>query len=214
MTISPLRQFVLAAALWLPACFALWALLISPLMWPVAKLTGFALLQILPNVVEALETDGPRFEVVTRLLTEPDASGRVGQLLLTSTPMVYAWCLPLFAGLVMATPLSAARRMLQIAIGFAVLWLVVSWGAFFDALYLLQFRAGPLGEAALLRAGFSAEAVGLGYQFGYLVLPAVTPAALWILLNRVFIESLVGWTGEPDAVSDGLSDSAQDNSNS
>jgi len=210
MSISPLRQFVLAAALWLPACFALWAVLISPLLWPVAKLAALALHQFLPDVVLALETDGPRFEVVTRLLTEPDASGRVGNLVLTSTPMIYAWCLPLFAGLVMATPLSAGQRLLQIGIGFAVLWLVVSWGAFFDALYLLQFRAGPLGQAALAQAGFSIDGIALGYQFGYLVLPAVTPAALWILLNRAFIESLVGWIKEPEAAPHGPSPAPED----
>jgi hypothetical protein len=199
MTISPLRQFVLAAMLWLPACFALWAVLISPILWPVAKLANLALQQFLPSLVEAIEPEGPRFEIVTRLLTEPDASGRVGQLILSSTPMIYAWCLPMFAGLVMATPLAVGRRLLQFAIGFPVLWLVVAWGAFFDALYLLQFRAGPLGQAALAKAGFSIDAVAMGYQFGYLILPAVVPIALWILLNRAFLEDLVGWTREPES---------------
>lgn len=210
MQISPLRQVVLAAMLWLPACFALWAALIGPLLWPVAKLVALALGQVLPNLVQAIEQDGPRFDIVTRLLTEPDASGRVGQLILTSTPMVYAWCLPLFAGLVMATPLEAGRRLLQLAVGFPAMWLVVAWGGFFDALYLLEFRAGPLGQAALAKAGFTADAIGLGYQFGYLILPAVTPIALWILLNRAFIESLVGWTREPGAAGTGPSDAPKD----
>ena len=42
-----------------------------------------------------------------------------------------------------------------------------------------------------------AQMVALAYQFGYLILPAVVPAALWIGLNRSFIERLVRRDGEP-----------------
>lgn len=203
MQLSPLRQFILAAMLWLPACFAIWAALVSAILWPVARIAEFVLQRLLPRSIEAIEQNGAVFEIVTRILTEPDASGRVGQMVLTAAPMVYAWCLPLFAGLVMAAPISGRQRLLQFAIGIPVLWLVVCWGAVFDALYLLQFKAGPLGAAALQLQGWSAEGVGLGYQFGYLILPAVTPVAMWILLNARFLEELVGWHGEPEAVSRG-----------
>ncbi|MBE5316339.1 MAG: hypothetical protein H4O13_13180 [Xanthomonadales bacterium] len=197
MQLSPLRQFILAAALWLPACFFLWAVLISPILLPVAKIAQLVLLQLLPQTVELIEQDGQNFEVVTRLMTEADASGRVGQLVLTSTPMIYAWCLPLFAGLVMAAPIEVRQRLKQFAIGVPVLWLVVSWGAVFDALYLLQFQAGPLGEAALQQAGLAPNFVAMGYQFGYLILPPVVPIVLWIGLNSAFLQELVEFTREP-----------------
>ncbi len=176
MQLSPLRQFILAAALWL---------------------AQLVLLQLLPQTVELIEQDGQNFEVVTRLMTEADASGRVGQLVLTSTPMIYAWCLPLFAGLVMAAPIEVRQRLKQFAIGVPVLWLVVSWGAVFDALYLLQFQAGPLGEAALQQAGLAPNFVAMGYQFGYLILPPVVPIVLWIGLNSAFLQELVEFTREP-----------------
>jgi hypothetical protein len=197
MQLSPLRQFILAAALWLPACFFLWALLISPILWPVARVADLILVQLMPLAIEGIEQSGQQFEVVTRLLTEADASGRIGQLILTSTPMVYAWCLPLFAGLVMAAPLERRSRLIQFAIGVPVLWLVVCWGAVFDALYLLQFKAGPLGEAALQQAGLGTDLVALGYQFGYLILPPVVPIALWIGLNSAFLQELVEFNREP-----------------
>jgi hypothetical protein len=197
MQLSPLRQFILAATLWLPACFFLWAVLINPLLWPVAEIAELVLRGVLPRTVEAIDQSGNGFEVVTTLLTQADAAGRVGQLVLTSTPMVYAWCLPLFAGLVMAAPLNARARLKQFAIGVPVLWLVVSWGAVFDALYLLQFQAGPLGEAALRQAGISADLIALGYQFGYLILPPVIPIALWIGLNSAFLQDLVNFEREP-----------------
>jgi len=197
MQLSPLRRFILAATLWLPSCFFLWAVLINPILWPVAEIAELVLRMLLPQTVEAIEQSGNGFDVVTRLLTEANASGQVGQLLLTSTPMVYAWCLPLFAGLVMAAPLTVRDRLKQFAIGIPVLWLVISWGAIFDALYLLQFRAGALGEAALKQAGISGDLVGLGYQFGYLILPPVIPIALWIALNSAFLQELVNFDREP-----------------
>jgi hypothetical protein len=197
MQLSPLRQFILAAALWLPACFFLWAVLISPILLPVAKLAQLVLVNLLPQAIEIIEQDGQNFEVVTRLLTEADASGRVGQLVLTSTPMIYAWCLPLFAGLVMAAPIESRQKLKQFAVGIPVLLLVVSWGAVFDALYLLQFQAGPLGEAALLQGGVSPNFVAMGYQFGYLILPPVVPIVLWIGLNSEFLQELVEFTREP-----------------
>lgn len=208
MTLSPLRRFVLQALLWLPLSFCLWAVFASPVIWLPAKVSDFVLTRQLPDTVTRVEQDKARLEIETKLRTEPDAHGRVGVIVLQATPMIYAWCLPLFAGLVMATPLSGRRRALQIAIAFPILWLVVSWGAVFDVLYLLQFRAGPLGAAALVRNGWSQDGIALGYQFGYLILPAVSPVALWILMNQRFLEMLVGWR-EPGDEDDGPSEQVQ-----
>ena len=201
MQLSPLRQFILAAMLWLPASFFLWAVFASPVVWPVARLSGLVLTSWMPEIVSAVVHNVARLEIETRLLTGVGA--QAGLIVLEVNPLIYAWCLPLFAGLVMATPVSARRRLLQFAIGLPVLWLVASWGAIFDVLKLLMFNAGPLGQSALAARGLSPDAVGLGYQFGYLILPAVTPVALWILLNRRFLEALLGWREEPEAVAAG-----------
>lgn len=208
MTISPLRQFVLAAMLWLPACFALWALWATLIVWPVAGVTDWVLPHLLPDAIAGVELAGPKLEVETKLLTQADASGRVGAMVLEVAPLIYAWCLPLFVGLAMATPLSWRHRFVQLLIGLPVLWVVVCWGATFDVLKLLAFDAGPLGQAAVQVGGWSLDAIALGYQFGYLILPAVTPVALWIVLNREFLEGLVGWRGEPRDAGTGHSDAA------
>jgi hypothetical protein len=208
MTISPLRQFVLAAMLWLPACFALWALWATLIVWPVAGVTDWILPRLLPDAIAGVDLAGPKLEVETRLLTQADASGRVGAMVLEVSPLIYAWCLPLFVGLSLATPLTWRQRLVQLAVGLPLLWLVVSWGATFDVLKLLAFDAGPLGQAAVQVGGWSLDAIALGYQFGYLILPAVTPVALWIVLNRAFLELLVGWNRELEGVDAGLSNAA------
>ncbi len=199
MSMSPLRQFVLSAMLFLPAAFFVWFLLAGPVVWPVAQLANLIVPQLMPDAVANVVLHGSLLEVETKLLTEAGPNGQRGVLVLDVRPLIYAWCLPLFVGLVFATPLEGGRRWRQFAIGLPVLWLIVTWGAVFDILKLLTFDAGPLGEAAIAAAGFSADFVGLGYQFGYLILPAVTPVSLWVLLNSKFLEELVGWSGEPDA---------------
>ena len=203
MSKSPLRHFVISAALWLPLAFFLWFALASPIVWPVARLANVIVPKVLPHAVESVQLQGSLLEVETKLLTEAGPNGQQGLLILNIRPLIYAWCLPLFVGLAMATPLATRRRWLQIIIGLPVLGLVITWGSVFDVFKLLAFDAGPLGAAAIASAGLSADFVALGYQFGYLIMPAVTPVSLWVLMNRRFLEDLVSWTGEPAAAVDG-----------
>ncbi len=205
MTMSPLRRFVLAAALWLPACFFLWAVLSSAVVWPMARGAELVLTRVMPDAVSAVEQQGSGLETETKLQTAAGPDQRVGVLVLTTNPMIYAWCFAVFAGLVMATPLEPGQRLRQFAVGFPVMWLTSTWGAVFDVFKLFTFDAGPLGQAAMNQAGLSADGVALGYQFGYLILPAVTPVALWVLQNREFLELLVGWREEPNGSGDGQS---------
>jgi hypothetical protein len=111
--------------------------------------------------------------------------------------MVYAYSLPLFGGLAMATPLSARRRIVELIVAFAVIWLAQAFGIVAESLKTLAFDAGASGAAAVAQAGLAPDAIALAYQFGYLILPAVTPIALWIGLNRAFIARLVDVDGEP-----------------
>lgn len=205
VSLSPLRQFVISAALWLPACFTLWAVFAGVIVWPIARLTDLVLGGAFGELISDVVQLGAMLEIETRLQTAAAPGERIGVLVLENNPLVYAWCIALFAGLVMATPLERRQWLVQLAIGIPVLLLTSTWGAVFDVLKLLTFDAGPLGAAAIARLGMAPDAVALGYQFGYLILPAVTPVALWVLLNRAFLEQLVGWSTEPAAVPDGPS---------
>jgi hypothetical protein len=195
---SPLRRLVLSALLWLPACFLLWFLFDSVVVWPAARVANWLLPAWLPGAVAAVEQLGATLSVDTRLVIDA-GGGRLGVLVLDEVrPLVYAWSLPLFGGLVMAAPLTARERLRQLLIGLPLLWLIVIWGSVFDILKRLAFDAGPLGLAAVQAAGLGPEAIALGYQFGYLILPAVMPVALWVVLNRRFLEQVIGWGREPN----------------
>ncbi|HEU4662517.1 MAG TPA: exosortase H-associated membrane protein [Dokdonella sp.] len=206
---SPIREFGLKALLWLPLAFVVWFWAAPLWVWPALLMAKPVLLGHWGDLFESVRLGGELLDdgghVVARagylvsLSTHVtvNVQGGTGVLEPTLNPMVYAWSLPLFGGLAMATPLSTARRLLQFALALAVIWLGQAFGIVAESLKTLAFDAGASGAAAVARAGLSVNAIALAYQFATLVLPAVVPAALWIGLNREFIESLVGQGREP-----------------
>ena len=131
----------------------------------------------------------------------PGEAARFGFLEPVVNPMIYGYSLPLLTGLVLATPLTRRQRVKQLAIGIPLIWLAQAFGVIAESLKSLGMDAGPEGAAAVVRAGLSLELIALCYQFGYLILPALVPAALWIVGNRAFIETLTRMPrGEPVVV--------------
>jgi len=190
---SPLKPLFLAALLWLPLAFFLWFYFAGVVVWPTAQMVAPVLAGALPEIFVGAEQFQFVIEVQTRVMADPRLTGgRVAALDLTINPMIYGYGLPLLAGLVMATPLSAGRRTLQIAVGFLAITLVMLWGAVWQALKMVRFDLGAQGQALIEGSGISENLIALCYQFGYLILPAVTPVALWIVMNRSFLEELVG----------------------
>jgi hypothetical protein len=218
---SPIREFALKALLWLPLSFVIWFVLAPLWVLPAVLMAKQVLLgfwgEVFTNVVrggELLDAAGrvvARADYLVTLTTSvtvtvppgPDGPGGVGVLEPTINPMVYAYSLPLFAGLAMATPLSTARRLLQFVIALAVIWAALAFGIVAESLKTVAMNSGASGAAAIAHAGLAPNAIALAYQFGYLILPAVVPVALWIGLNRRFIDLLVRPIGEPATVAEG-----------
>ncbi len=215
MQLTPVHEFALKAALWLPLSFVVWFGLAPLWVLPPTALAREILLGAWPALFTALVQGGDLLDasgrvaahagylltLTTSVLVHVPASGGspggVGVLEPTLNPMVYAYSLPLFSGLAMATPLTTRRRLFELAIAFIVIWLAQAFGIVAESLKFVAVEAGAEGAAAAAKAGLSTSAVALAYQFGYLILPAVAPAALWIGLNRPFIERLVRRDGEP-----------------
>jgi hypothetical protein len=213
--LSPVHEFALKAALWLPLSFVVWFGLAPLWVFPAARLAKTFMILVWPtlfaNLVQGgdvLDAAGHFVSHASYLLTlttavqvtvpaGADGAGGVGVLEPTLNPMVYAYSLPLFCGLVMATPLTTRRRLVEIAIAFVVIWIAQAFGIVAESLKFLAFQAGQPGADAIAKAGIAPNALALAYQFGFLILPAVVPAALWIGLNRAFIERLVRREGEP-----------------
>ena len=218
---SPIREFGLKALLWLPLSFVIWFWFAPLWVQPALALARLVLVghwgelfSALTQGAEMIDAGGKVVahagylaqlgtKVMVAVPAGPGGPGGVGVLEPTINPMIYAYSLPLFAGLVMATPLGGWRRAGELAIGLAVIWTAQAFGVVAEGLKVLAFDAGPEGATAIAHAGLSPSGIALAYQFGYLILPAVVPVVLWIALNRAFIEQLVGWRGEPGGGPDG-----------
>ena len=59
------------------------------------------------------------------------------------------------------------------------------------AVVLFACQAGPEAAAQVGLTGWGREAVALGYQFGYLMLPIIAASSLWIALNRPMLDALL-----------------------
>lgn len=217
MALSPIRAFGLKAVLWLPLAFVAWFWLAPLWVWPAVLLAKQVLLghwgplfasvtlggEVLDDAGRVVARAGYLISLGTRVMVTVPASaagpGGVGVLEPTLNPMVYAYSLPLFAGLAMATPLTAWRRTLQLALAWVLIGVCQAFGIVAESIKTLAFDAGAEGAAAIARAGLEPNTIALAYQFASLILPAVVPAALWIALNRDFIGQLVGREREPGA---------------
>ena len=199
---------MLGALLWLPLAFFVWFWFAAPLAWPVIQLAKLVLLKMWPSLFTAVSQGADLLDAQGRVLAHPGylmqlSSGvlvnaaapgtpaQFGFLEPVVNPMIYGYALPLFAGLVLATPLSRTQRALQIVAGTVLIWLAQAFGVIAESLKSVGLDAGSAGMEAIRRAGLHPEAIALSYQFGYLILPALLPVVLWIACNRPFIESLI-----------------------
>lgn len=216
MMANPIREFGLKALLWLPLSFVVWFSMAAFWVWPAVAIARRVLLgvwstlfstvtqgaEVLDSAGHVVARAGYLVQLGTSVLVTvpagPNGPGGVGVLEPTINPMVYAYALPLFAGLAMATPLSTGRRLAQFAGALVVIWITQAFGIVAESLKVLAFDSGPEGVAAIASAGLAPNAIALAYQFGYLILPAVVSVTLWIGLNRPFIDALVLRDGEPN----------------
>ena len=179
-----LKLFLLSAVLWLPLSFYFWFQWAGLFVAPVRLFAELALIGILGEQLRDLSQSG--YLLLVEIYYQAPEGAR-----LSINPMIYGYGLPVLAGLVIATPNSIKRRGLQILIGFIAIVLVQSWGSVAEVLKNLTFGLGPEGRLVMEQVGLSPTIVALLYQFGYLILPAVMPIALWILMNQRFFEGII-----------------------
>ena len=133
MSVSPLKRFLLAAVLWLPLAFFLWFWFAAPFSWPVIALAKSILPHAWPTLFISASQGADLLDGQGRILGHPGYLMQISSNVLVNVsppgqppkfgfiepvvnPMIYGYALPLFAGLVLATPLTRWRRTAQIVI--------------------------------------------------------------------------------------------------
>jgi hypothetical protein len=191
---NPIYGFLGRVLLWLPLAFFVWYQAGPVFTWPAASLAHVSMTTIFPEWVATIEQFGRVLDVVTRFPPQGiagDSAGPGAVLAFEVNPLLYGYSLPLLAALVLAAPGSGRQRLMKLAIGWLILIPFQTWGVCLDILKTLAFDLGPEVSAKVAMTRLERETVALGYQFGTLIFPAVTPVVAWMAMHRNYLWSIL-----------------------
>lgn len=185
-----LKPFLWRLLLWLPLSFGIWyyfsVMMTVPLRWLVDGL----MLSLGGGLIAGVSQQGYELSVLTNLHPIAGTPGAGGQIVFKLNPLMYGYSLPLFTALCLATPTAEGDKWWRWLIGIGVLLLVQALGVGLHILKTTVLGLGPSLGGQIDPKEWNLNAIALGYQFGYLVLPAVTPLVLWLGLFRGFVLGL------------------------
>ena len=190
LNLSPLTKFIFTVLLLLPFCFAVWYWLRAPLNLPLAWLSDAILAAVWGHVIEAVDLVDNQLEIITRLAPPGQPTHGSAFLSFEINPFLYSYSLPFAWALILATPGGWKKKLLALLIAYGLLLLVQAWGVCFHVAKTLLYQAGPEIQARLNVQPVMHALIGLCYQFGYLILPSLSPLVIWIALFRDFVLSI------------------------
>ena len=189
----PVHRFLLKVLIWLPLVFFAWFYAATMLTWPVTWMTQWVMSGVIPELIESVQQHGHKIEVLTAVAPSADLDiqvppGKEAVISVELNPLIYGYSLPLFTALLLAAPGGEGQKWLRFFVGMAILLPLQAWGVSFEVFKVLAFDLGqaePRGWGQGIR-----DFIALGYQFGYLILPAGAPVVIWIGQNQAFIRQL------------------------
>lgn len=187
---SPLTIFICKVLLLLPVSLAVWYWLLTPLNTPLAWLADLVLTTLWGDVIEVVQLIGHQLDVTTWLAPPGQPNNTRASIILEINPLLYSYSLPFAVALILATPAAWVKKLIALLIAYVLLLLIQSWGVCFHIVKTLVFQSGPEINARLNFSPISQALFGLAYQFGYLILPSLSPIVIWIALFREFVLSI------------------------
>jgi hypothetical protein len=193
MTRSTLGAFFAKAVLWMVALTVIWTQVSAWTSYPAASLGHIALGFWAKDWVRTVHKAPGKFEVDTRIPVVVE--GRQGELVLDGDAAHFAYGLPLFIALLLA---SRSRHLLRRILGGYLL--LLPFQAFSLLFFVLKqiMVSAPNATHSLGIAPWQMETIALCYQIGTLLLPTVIPVALWLWFERSFVSSVIveGWMAQ------------------
>jgi len=182
-------RFLLLSILWLIVLLPLWYVLARWFAAPAIWLAG-AVMKASFAWVEGWHQEGVK--AVLHTLVQVRMKGAQGDVLGELAPEAnyptYGYGLVLLWAMLLAS--RTERWWLKGLIGSVILIPVQAWGISFQWLRDVVLLSGPYGAAYLKYSPLARNAVAYGYQFGFLMLPPVTPILLWLAFNKRFVAAL------------------------
>jgi len=185
--LSLVGLFLFQAIAWLVVWLFVWYQLGSLATLPVGLLAKGVVANLFPPWAEGVQ----QVEATLTLLTTLEVSGMegvpAGQVAVLSLDvgfLKYGYGLPLLMALLCAS--RAKGIFIKACLGALALLPFQIWGVCLDWLKqaAIDTRAAPFSPLAH-------ELIAFGYQFGYLVLPALVPVLLWVAMDRRFLTTFI-----------------------
>ncbi|WP_398312682.1 exosortase H-associated membrane protein [Zoogloea sp.] len=157
---------------------------VAPSVW----LAGKALQFQFPSWVLGIEKEGAHHTLLTNLRVLAQG-GRIGELAPEIRALTYCYGSALLPALLLG---SQARKLWwKLPTGLALLIPFQAWSIAFAWLLQVAVQAGPqvAGEAGFSSLG--TNLVAAGYQFGFLIFPALAPVLVWLALDRRLVATVL-----------------------
>lgn len=183
-TTMSVKGFLLKILIWLPITFVVWYFITPIILYIVSFLAKAVLTTLIGQAVVDVEVYERLLHIVTPFAAEKSNEVNKGQLVFIINAMKYGYGIALFIAMLLATPDKLGNKLQNLYIGILILLLVQVWGVTFDSLQTLTFKLGMGVAETLNTTPFTRELIALGYQLGYLILPAVTPILLWFTMYQ------------------------------
>ncbi len=194
MASRPVLLFFIKVLAWLPVTFAVWFYMAIVTTWPVTWLVDGILTKLFSGVISGVQQVGYHMEVVVKSVSQAGMAGipkgAIEEIVFNINPLMYGYCLPLYTALILASPSEEGQKWFRWLVGLFILQLVQVWGVSFHILKTLLFNMGPEVSNQLAFGPWGTNAVALGYQFGYLILPAVAPLVIWIAFHADYLKQV------------------------
>ena len=189
------KEFLLKTMMWMPVTFFVWYMAAAIFSFPAIFLSDLILPLIMPGVIEGVEQQGYWVDIVTQLNVTA-ANGQTGQFVFSLNALKYGYGFPLILSMMLATPESIYNKLDNITYGLLVVISAQTWGICFEVLSSLLLKTGQeiTSQVEAILSYVSSDIfinfIALGYQLGFLILPAIVPIAFWVLRHQGLLERL------------------------
>jgi len=187
--------FLFKTILWIIPAFFFWYIAAAIFCFPAIFLSDLIIPYLLPSILEGVEQQSYLADIVTELDIK-DNSGQTGQLVFSINTLKYAYGFPLLFAMTVATNQSIYKKLDTLTYGFIIIALAQTWSICFEVLSTLLLKIGGENFNIITEAlPFYSEpsvlnGIALGYQLGFLILPAIIPISYWVLRHQLFLKQI------------------------
>ena len=189
MQSNSLPFFIIKVILWLAPCYFAWYTFANYTTIIASYVSEQILTFFFPNLILGVEQTGHNLEIIVKATLPADEipQGMVPELPIPVNPLKYNFGLPLCVALTLASPDTLLKHLRNGVFCFLLLLPIQIWGICFDFLksIFIQTPSHLIGNMILQQ--WQLEVIGICYQTGVLVLPAVAPIIIWIVLYKKFV---------------------------